>query len=141
VTGYRRPAVKALTVRQPWAWAIIYGGKDIENRRWRTAYRGPLLIHAGKAADPAGSAELLWTMADPEAIGQPRAAWEARGAFIGLVHLADILTDSPSRWAIPGWYHWVLEFPSPIEPAVRHRGRQRLWTPPPAVLQGVADVL
>jgi hypothetical protein len=40
-------AVKALTMRQPWAWATIYGGKDVENRRRRTAYRGPLLIHAG----------------------------------------------------------------------------------------------
>jgi hypothetical protein len=34
-------AIKALTVRQPWAWATIYGGKDVENRRWRTTYRGP----------------------------------------------------------------------------------------------------
>ena len=31
----RLPAVKALTIRQPWAWATIYGGKDLENRRWR----------------------------------------------------------------------------------------------------------
>jgi hypothetical protein len=46
-----RSTVKALTIRQPWAWATIYGGKDVENRRWRTAYRGPLLIHAGKNAD------------------------------------------------------------------------------------------
>jgi hypothetical protein len=141
VTGCRLPAAKALTIRQPWAWATIYGGKDIENRRWRTTYRGPLLIHAGQRVDLAATEELLWTMADPESIGLPRAAWEARGAFIGVVFLADILTDSPSRWAIPGWYHWVLEFPSPIEPAVRYRGRQRLWTPPAAAVEAVADVL
>lgn len=42
----------ALSVRQPWAWAIISGGKTIENRSWTTPYRGPLLIHAGKAFDP-----------------------------------------------------------------------------------------
>jgi hypothetical protein len=23
---------RVLTIRQPWAWAIIYGGKDVENR-------------------------------------------------------------------------------------------------------------
>jgi hypothetical protein len=46
------PAVRVVTIRQPWAWAIVYGGKDVENRRWRTSYRGPLLIHAGQNADP-----------------------------------------------------------------------------------------
>ena len=76
----RLPAVKALTVRQPWAWATIYGGKDVENRRWRTAYRGPLLIHAGKNADPdpEAASRLLRTMPDPEAFRQPRSAWLAR---------------------------------------------------------------
>lgn len=41
----------ALSVRQPWAWLILHAGKDIENRTWRTRYRGPLLIHASKAID------------------------------------------------------------------------------------------
>jgi ASCH domain len=43
---------RLLTIRQPWAWAIIYGGKDVENRSWLTKHRGPLLIHAGSAFDP-----------------------------------------------------------------------------------------
>ena len=37
----------ALSIRQPWAWAILHAGKDIENRSWRTAFRGEVLIHAG----------------------------------------------------------------------------------------------
>lgn len=99
------PALRGLTIRQPWAWAVIYGGKDVENRRWRTAHRGPLLIHAGQDADPdpEASAKLLWTMGDPEAFGQPRAAWQARGAIIDVVFLDDILTDSSSPWAAAGW--------------------------------------
>ena len=28
--------MKALSIRQPWAWAILHAGKDIENRDWRT---------------------------------------------------------------------------------------------------------
>jgi len=137
----RLPPVKALTVRPPWAWAVIYGGKDVENRRWRTTFRGPLLIHAGKDPDPDGSGSLLWTMADPEAFGHPKAAWEARGAIIGLVFLADVLTDSPSRWAVPGWYHWVFEFPFPIAPPLPSGGRQGLWSPPFAAVEKVADLL
>jgi hypothetical protein len=38
--------MKALTVQQPWAWAIFHG-KDIENRTQLWTYRGPLAIHAG----------------------------------------------------------------------------------------------
>lgn len=38
---------KALTIIQPWASAIAFGGKDIENRTWFSNFRGPLAIHAG----------------------------------------------------------------------------------------------
>ena len=37
---------KGLSIIQPWAAAIAFAGKDIENRSWRTHYRGPLAIHA-----------------------------------------------------------------------------------------------
>jgi hypothetical protein len=40
-------SMKALTVCQPWAWAIIHAPKRIENRTWRTSHRGPLAVHAG----------------------------------------------------------------------------------------------
>lgn len=40
--------MKALTIRQPWAWAIVTGLKSIENRSWPTRYRGLLLVHAGR---------------------------------------------------------------------------------------------
>jgi hypothetical protein len=41
--------MNALSVCQPFASLIISGEKRVENRRWSTSYRGPLLIHAGKS--------------------------------------------------------------------------------------------
>lgn len=38
----------ALSLRQPWAWLVVHGGKGIENRKWNTKLRGPFLIHAAK---------------------------------------------------------------------------------------------
>lgn len=43
--------MKAISVRQPWAWFIVNGFKDIENRDWKDwnpglKFRGPVLIHA-----------------------------------------------------------------------------------------------
>ncbi len=41
--------MKALSLRQPWAHAVIHLGKRIENRDWRgCSYRGEILIHASK---------------------------------------------------------------------------------------------
>lgn len=41
-----RTSIKALSIRQPWAWLILWAGKDIENRSRRFHFRGRFLIHA-----------------------------------------------------------------------------------------------
>ena len=41
-------SMKALSIRQPWAWLIVNGYKDIENRTWSTDFRGRIYLHAGK---------------------------------------------------------------------------------------------
>ena len=40
--------MKALSIRQPWAWLIVNGYKDIENRTWSTDFRGRVYVHAGR---------------------------------------------------------------------------------------------
>jgi len=40
----------AVSVRQPWAWAIIQGYKPVEN--WFTTFTGPVLIHARVSCRP-----------------------------------------------------------------------------------------
>ena len=37
--------VKVLSVKNPFAYWILQGGKDVENRTWTTDYRGRLYIH------------------------------------------------------------------------------------------------
>jgi ASCH domain len=46
--------MKILSIRQPWAYLIANGQKNIENRTWLTNYRGPFLIHASLALDRDG---------------------------------------------------------------------------------------
>ncbi len=43
--------MKAITIKQPFASLIAAGLKEYEFRTWKTAYRGELLIHAGKSVD------------------------------------------------------------------------------------------
>lgn len=49
----------ALAVRQPWAWRIIRAGKDVENRNWRTRFRGGVEI-----VDCVDSSESPWFWGD-----------------------------------------------------------------------------
>jgi len=42
---------RVITIQQPWAWGIVNGWKDCENRSWYHAYRGPIWIHAGKSRE------------------------------------------------------------------------------------------
>ena len=44
--------MKALSIRQPWAWLIVNSHEDVENRTWRTRERGPVLVHASKGMTP-----------------------------------------------------------------------------------------
>ncbi len=43
--------VKVLTIQQPFASLIAAELKEYEFRTWKTAYRGEILIHAGKRTD------------------------------------------------------------------------------------------
>lgn len=40
--------VKALSLKQPYAWLIANGYLLVDDRTWGTHYRGPILIHASK---------------------------------------------------------------------------------------------
>lgn len=52
--------MKVLTLTQPWATLVALGEKRVETRSWKTAYRGPLAIHAA-ATYPKWARELAGT--------------------------------------------------------------------------------
>jgi hypothetical protein len=105
--------MRAITVRQPWAWAIVHGGKDVENRSRNIAgsYRGPVAIHASaKKADDLAYIEAAVNSPHfdpavlierhplvphaPGMIGQPFGAPLYHGAIVGLVDLVAV-----HRWS------------------------------------------
>ena len=44
--SYENLPDKALSIRQPWVWAILNAGKRLENRPNAYKYRGPICLHA-----------------------------------------------------------------------------------------------
>lgn len=99
----------ALSVRQPWAWAIIHAGKDIENRSWQAVnhglrQRGRIAIHAAKGMsreeyeDARDTINEICAMAPDVGVRCPEARDLLRGGIIGTVDVVDVVTDSDSSW-------------------------------------------
>ena len=105
--------MRAVSIKQPWAWAIIFGGKDIENRTWAPRYRGPLLIHAGKRVI-AGDYEKVCLYLREDGRPMPKLSDLVHGGIIGQVDLVDVVENHDSHW-FGGPLGWVLKNPKPLQ--------------------------
>lgn len=106
----------ALSVRQPWAWAIIHAGKDIENRSWQAVNhglrrRGRIAIHAarGMTRDEYEDAKEFMSLLGVTA---PPPGDLLRGGIIGSVEVVDVVTRHDSFW-FTGPRGLVLRNPEP----------------------------
>jgi len=117
--------MRALSIRQPWAWLIIHGGKDIENRNWSTRYRGKILIHASKLMT---SVQYDWAfdyvyfkLGSEAAHKLPKPDALERGGIIGSVEIADCVASSDSQWFM-GRFGFKLRDARPL-PFKPYKGR------------------
>lgn len=142
--------MKAITVRQPWAWAILHGGKDVENRTRNIAgkYRGPLVIHAGLAPFEQDN---LASREHRRLHGSEAPTVIHFGAALGIVdlvdaHRGDCITietyregheqrvQTCSLWAELTSHHLVLANPRPFATPIPYRGQLGLWEFPDDLL-------
>lgn len=110
-----------LSVRQPWAWAIIHGGKDVENRDWPTKVRGRVLIHAGKGIGLDEYSLAAAVVAGRTGVTVPPRAELTLGAILGSVEIVDCVESSDSPWFF-GDYGFVLRDPRPLATPLPWRG-------------------
>lgn len=110
----------SLSIRQPWAWAIVHAGKDIENRSWSTNFRGRCLIHAAKGMTRLEYEECLGfahglscTRPFPSGLTLPSFGSMPRGGIVGVVDIVDCVTESPSPW-FSGRFGFVLRNARPL---------------------------
>jgi hypothetical protein len=111
-----------LSIRQPWAWLICNRGKNVENRTWKTDYRGPLLIHAGLSMDHF-ALDIL------RAHGHAFPRDLKVGGIVGRVRLMGCVgpaVSCNSMWAQPDLFHWLLEDRAPVE-FIPCKGRLNLF--------------
>lgn len=139
--------MKALSLTQPWAWLVIHGGKDVENRLWNTKLRGRFLVHAAKGmkasdyesarhwAERVEGYQFAHDMPQPEQL--------ERGGIIGSVELIDVIMPTPasgSVWHFHDQFGFRLRDPRPTK-FIPWRGALGFWNVPDALvaqLEGAA---
>ncbi|MCG6204177.1 ASCH domain-containing protein [Rhodopseudomonas sp. HC1] len=128
--------MKALSVRQPWPWCIFHVGKDIENRSWRTRFRGRLLIHASKGMtrdeyeDCLATVHALgMTVPFPAGLTMPAPEELERGVLLGTVEVVDCVKASLSLW-FSGPYGFVLRDPRLFDRPIAFTGARGLFDVP-----------
>jgi hypothetical protein len=123
--------MKALTVRQPWAWAIAEGHKPVENRGWAASYRGPLAIHAGLSWDKHGEvrfAQIVHRLGI--ALPDDDVPTMGFGVVVAIVDLVGVCEGGAcdcGPWAEWDAKHWQFENARPLATPAPARGRLQLW--------------
>lgn len=136
--------MRALTLWQPWAWAICHAGKRIENRPWKpwpSVVGRDVAIHAGAKGDPDAYLVMPGRAKDlPLPADLPRSAVVAVARVTGWA--GDDLDLSPEqrRW-FSGPYGWTLEDVRVLPQPVPCKGSLGLWSLPPAVERDVLALL
>ena len=123
-SGHRHLPKFALSIRQPWAYAIVSNRKTIENRDWSTNFRGEICIHAAKTLikrDFYDDRKFIIETQDPKIWGNEfldldeMQKFGCFGAIIGTANIVDCISESESPWFF-GKYGFVLENIKTIEP-------------------------
>ncbi|RKE35234.1 hypothetical protein B0G76_1295 [Paraburkholderia sp. BL23I1N1] len=140
--------MKALSVRQPWAWLIVRPDlvgaartaaiaagelKDIENRTWPTRFRGRFLVHASKGmtrAEYDDAQDPLWASGGPTVELPPFEQLE-RGGIIGVATIDACIhpVDRVSKWHADGQYGFHLADSKPV-PFIACKGALQFFDVP-----------
>ncbi len=129
--------MKALSIQQPWAWAILYAGKRVENRTWHSRYRGPVLIHAGLKVDKDSIEDLALEIA---AVPEPRPI-AYRGGIVGTATVVDCVRSDAVPVGQEGWANgpwcFVLDDVRPLEKPIPLKGALGFFDVPLEVLDAL----
>ena len=125
--------IKALSLVQPWAWLIVSGIKNIENRTWPTKHTGWTYIHASQrrsCGDYDTASRLLDKHNKTHGTNHKLPMFNAldRGAIVGLVYIRDCVAASDSLWFF-GPYGFLVSEAKPLEP-IPCKGALGFFVPP-----------
>lgn len=161
----------AISLKQPWAWAVFNQciGKDIENRTWWTAFRGPVWIASSAQVTQAYYDEASRIIFETTGYLPPHRETLLRGAILGRATIVDCILPGgyrvepgtqcirwpsgkgappegaryhrlhPAKWHFHEQFGYVLEERKALREPVPCKGLQRFWRVPADVLEQLRE--
>lgn len=129
--------LRALSVKPPYAYALVTGEKDIENRKWKPAVERIgewIAIHASSQFT---ASQHRKTMALMPARLRVSSEELTTSAIIGLVRLAGVTTTSRSKW-FEDKFGWLVTDAIMLKKPIPMHGKLGLWRVPPSVQKQLA---
>lgn len=122
----------ALTIRQPWAWFIVNGYKDIENRSWKASDKWlgkRIVVHSSqRRLTKADFEEFLDLVKELKIKRYPKSIDDFDyGSLVGTVVIKEVVKNSKSPWAFRGNYHFVLTGAKKMKPK-KQKGQLGFFT-------------
>lgn len=99
--------MKAISIRQPEAWLIVNGYKDVENRSKPTKIRGLVAVHASQKQMTRDDWAWLREQCAAMEVDTPSTDEIRYGGVVGVVEVTDCVTESDSVW-FDGPYGYTL---------------------------------
>lgn len=128
--------LKALSIKQPWAWLIVNGYKDLENRKALKHLKGTFLIHAGASFDLNG---FVWVK-DNNTKGVLNIPHDSvfrdmfdtdfeKGGIVGYVEFNGSVQESDSPWFAGEGFNGLVITKAHTLPFVPCKGQQGVFYP------------
>jgi len=134
--------MKTISIKQPWAFLICSGVKDIENRTWQTKFIGRVLVHASASPQKGFYKDFIpaWSSFSEDQKDLIIQGSGIRGAIIGSIEIVDCVVGNESIWAEKASghypfpkqiiYNWVLANPILFPEPIPAKGKQSFWDYP-----------
>ncbi|UAW96547.1 hypothetical protein pEaSNUABM22_00059 [Erwinia phage pEa_SNUABM_22] len=126
--------MKALSIRQPWAWLIVQGHKKIENRTWDTKKRGRFLVHASSKRPSDHDMQVAREICDGLNITLPEKHEFVLGSIVGYATVCGTVTQSDDPFFF-GPVGIQLKDCRAVEP-IRFKGALSFFNTPYCVVGG-----
>lgn len=134
--------MKAISIRQPWAWAILNAGKDIENRTFRTKMNGTVAVHSSQTMSrPYYEESVAEIKKRAPRVKVPPYEAMSQGAIIGLVDIIGCEAKTKSKWHNRGYYGFVLANPRVLRRPIPCRGWLNFWEVPENIVRRISRQL
>ena len=128
--------LKAISLKYPFSDFVLYGLKDVINRKFTIKYRGVFLIHTSITLDEHWHDSCYFQayndglkFINDLSISTQGFANQKPGFFVGAAIITDVCLAYDSVWSMDGFFNVVINSPVKFKDPFESKGFLKFWEP------------